>query len=165
MTRVDRDELEPHDAAGHDRASVPRGGDVARQRGWPQGRTYARIALLGLLAVGTALSACNAQEPGQAASGAEAGAQIFQQRCAPCHATSSEQKVGPGLAGLFAPGGPQLPNGIDYDGKLPNGAEITEANVAVWIRKGGQGQLGSMPGTALDDQQMADLLAYLKTLE
>jgi cytochrome c len=94
-----------------------------------------------------------------------AGAQIFAQRCAVCHAIDGTQKVGPGLAGLFAPGGPALPAGIDYAGKLPNGEPITDQSVANWIVQGGRGQLGVMPGVQLNAQELADLIAYLRTLE
>jgi cytochrome c len=53
---------------------------------------------------------------------------------------------------------------VDYGGALPNGAPRTEENVAAFIRTTNQGQIGLMPGRALNDQQMADLLAYLRTL-
>jgi cytochrome c len=64
---------------------------------------------------------------------------------------------------LFSASGPVLPDGVDYGGKLPNGKERTETNIAAWIREGGQGQM--MIPTNLNDQQMADLMAYLRTLE
>jgi cytochrome c len=95
----------------------------------------------------------------------ENGRQIFQNRCTHCHSTGTEVKVGPGLAGLFSPGGPALPGGIEYEGGLPNGKEISEANVAEWIREGGSGLIGTMPGQFLSDTQLADLIAYLKTLK
>jgi hypothetical protein len=69
------------------------------------------------------------------------------------------------MAGLFAPGGPTLPNGVDYAGKLPNGAIISEESVAAWIREGGRGQIGSMPGIQVNDADLSVLLAYLKTLQ
>jgi mono/diheme cytochrome c family protein len=93
------------------------------------------------------------------------GRQIFQARCSPCHSTGTDQEVGPGLAGLFSPGGPSLPDGLDYEGRLPNGDEINEANVAGWIRDGGSGQIGTMPGQPLSEAQMEALIAYLKTLQ
>ncbi|WP_322487363.1 cytochrome c [Chloroflexus sp.] len=85
--------------------------------------------------------------------------------CAACHTTSKEILVGPGLAGLFSVKGPVLPNGVDYKGMLPNGKERSEANVAEWIRTGGTGRIGYMPTHNLTDQEMADLLAYLRTLK
>ncbi|GAB4434408.1 MAG: hypothetical protein OHK0015_24110 [Chloroflexi bacterium OHK40] len=126
-------------------------------------RTLLASALLGLLVI---LGACG--QGGQSSSPgapADPGAQIFASRCAVCHATTTAAGIGPGLAGLFAPGGPTLPDGIDYGGKLPNGEAITEESVAAWIRSGGQGQIGRMPGIPLNDQEMTDLLAYLKRLE
>jgi cytochrome c len=85
--------------------------------------------------------------------------------CAGCHATSDQKLVGPGLAGLFKPGGPKLPNGVDYQGNLPNGKPIDEQNVMDWIKTGGIGKIGQMPGhAALTPEQMTDLVAYLKTL-
>lgn len=85
--------------------------------------------------------------------------------CSSCHTTTTERLVGPGLAGLFSEDGPILPNGVDYNGKLPNGKERTESNIADWIRTGGQGQIGYMNPHTFDDQQMADLMAYLRTLK
>ena len=92
------------------------------------------------------------------------GASLFRTRCSSCHATTSEMKIGPGLAGLFAPGGPTLPDGVDYGGRLPNGAEISDENVAAFIRVGGKGQIGNMPGFELTDQEIDALISYLKTL-
>jgi mono/diheme cytochrome c family protein len=92
------------------------------------------------------------------------GQATFEQRCAMCHATSDDFKIGPGLARLFDPGGPRLPAGVDYEGRLPNGAEITDAAVAEWIRSGGRGQIGQMPPRNLSNQEMAGVIAYLKTL-
>lgn len=74
------------------------------------------------------------------------------------------QKVGPGLAGLFDEGGPTLPNGVNYAGNLPNGEAINDANVAEWIRSGGRGQIGQMPPRNLSDEELAGVVAYLKTL-
>lgn len=118
-----------------------------------------------LLVVSLTLGACGSGGADEVNEGAGPGERIFATRCAACHARGTAMGYGPGLAGLFTSGGPTLPDGIDYDGKLPNGAAITDANVAAWIRTGGKGQIGQMPGIPLSEQEMADLLAYLKTLE
>jgi cytochrome c len=112
------------------------------------------------------LGACGNNDAGaETSSTANPGERVFATRCAACHATSSEAGYGPGLAGLFSPGGPALPDGVAYSGNLPNGAAITDENVAAWIREGGQGQIGRMPAVPLSEQEMTDLLVYLKTLE
>jgi cytochrome c len=111
-----------------------------------------------------ALAACGG---GQAASGDPAkGQQLFTSTgCAGCHTTGDQKLVGPGLAGLFKPGGPKLPGGVDYGGNLPNGKPIDDQNVKDWIKTGGVGKIGQMPGhTTLTPEQMTDLVAYLKTL-
>jgi cytochrome c len=120
----------------------------------------AATLLLGL----AALAACGG---GQPAGGDPAkGQQVFTNTgCAGCHTTSDQKLVGPGLAGLFKPGGPKLPSGVDYQGNLPNGKPINEQNVMDWIKTGGVGKIGQMPGhTTLTPEQMTDLVAYLKTL-
>ncbi len=95
---------------------------------------------------------------------AQRGKELFTP-CAACHHTSNAMLVGPGLAGLFSAQGPVLPSGIDYNGLLPNGKERSEANIAQWIREGGSGRIGYMPPHNLTDEQMADLMAYLRTLK
>lgn len=125
-----------------------------------------RALLILLASVCVVLGACGNNHSGAATgSPASPGERVFASRCAACHTTSTEAGIGPGLAGLFAPGGPSLPDGVDYGGKLPDGATITDESVAAWIRAGGQGQIGRMPGIPLSEQEMTDVLAYLKTLE
>lgn len=130
----------------------------------------ALIALLGLLA----LAACGGQPaapqqnnvpiaeaaPAAAAGNADSGKALFAANgCAGCHTTTDQQLVGPGLAGVYAGKGP-------YGDKLPNGKPISDANVAEWIKVGGVGKIGQMPGfNTLTEQELADLAAYLKTLE
>ena len=79
------------------------------------------------------------------------GEQVFQAGCAVCHYPDREQvKVGPGLKGIFRAA------------KLPNGQHVSDEIVRAWIRNGG----GKMPpfGKALNEQQINDLVGYLKTL-
>jgi cytochrome c len=104
-------------------------------------RVYAFCATL---AVGSI--AAMAADKGDAAKGKE----VFTQ-CAVCHnADSTEQKMGPGLKGLFK-----------HD-KLVNGKKVTDATVREKIEQGGNG----MPSykDMLSDQEKDDVIAYLKTL-
>lgn len=96
---------------------------------------------------------------------ATSGEQVFMVSCAQCHAITDEMRTGPGMAGLFQPEGPTRPAGVDYGSNLPTGQPITEENVARFILEGGRGEIAYMPPTNLDTQQVADLIAYLKTLE
>jgi cytochrome c2 len=101
-------------------------------------------AICATLAVGSI--AALAADKGDAAKGKE----VFNQ-CAVCHnADSTEQKMGPGLKGLFK-----------HD-KLVNGKKVTDANVREKIEQGGNG----MPSykDMLSDQEKDDVIAYLKTL-
>lgn len=82
-----------------------------------------------------------------------------------CHTTTTQALVGPGLAGVMTAGGPDYPKNVDYGYALPNGAPRTEENIAAWILKGGRGQIAMMPARRLNEQEMADILAYLRTLE
>ena len=81
------------------------------------------------------------------------GKEVFEAQCQICHeANSEEMLVGPGLKGLFK------------RHKLPDGAEHEHAEAAIreQIVNGG----GAMPpmGSALSDEQLDDLIAYLQTL-
>ncbi|MGB9753070.1 MAG: cytochrome C [Roseiflexus castenholzii] len=124
------------------------------------------------LVLGALLLAANTlgRPPAAPASGPIAGdatrGQIVFERagCSACHTTGTEFRVGTGMAGVLQPEGPVYPPGVNYGGLLPNGAPRTEENVAAFIRATNQGQIGIMPGRALSDQQMADLIAYLRTL-
>ena len=79
------------------------------------------------------------------------GQRLYQSTCAQCHrADSSAPLNGPGLKGLYRK---------PY---MPSGASANDERVADVIRMGRR----MMPGYAhtLDDRQMEDLIAYLKTL-
>lgn len=122
-------------------------------------------ALLGILALaacgggGAATPAEPAAPPAISGDAANGEALFVANGCAGCHATTDQQLVGPGMAGVMAGKGP-------YGDKLPNGKPITDASAAEWIKIGGVGKIGQMPGfNTLTDQELADLVAYLKTLE
>ena len=79
------------------------------------------------------------------------GHQVYMARCAGCHYPNSEDPLhGPGLQGLYKK---------KY---LPSGAPANDDRVTAVILRG----RNMMPafGNNLDDQQLADLLAYLRTL-
>jgi mono/diheme cytochrome c family protein len=77
------------------------------------------------------------------------GAQVFHQSCAKCHyPTTTHGLHGPGLQALT-----KLK-------AMPSGAPPTDERLTETIVRGH----GNMPGTALSDDQLHDLLAYLHTL-
>jgi len=85
-----------------------------------------------------------------AAGDAAKGKEVFAQ-CGVCHnADSTEQKIGPGLKGLFK------------KDKLANGKKVTDATVREKIEEGG----GGMPPykDLLSATEKDDVIAYLKTL-
>jgi mono/diheme cytochrome c family protein len=122
----------------------------------PEMRIRIASLLLLLAACGTALAglvACQKLPPSKPSSEwtpEEArGAQVFQQACAKCHHPTSTQGLhGPGL------------QAITKIKAMPSGAPPTDERLTAVILHGH----GTMPGTALDDQQLHDLLAYLHTL-
>lgn len=77
------------------------------------------------------------------------GAAVFQQECARCHnPTSTNPKNGPGL------------QAITKLQAMPSGTPPTDDRLTALILHG----RGMMPATSLDDQQLRDLLTYLRTL-
>ncbi len=99
---------------------------------------------LGLLLSGTQIFAQ------KKAGDAKKGKEVFDQ-CAICHNDdSTEDKVGPGLKGLFK------------RDKLRSGKAVSEDTVRDQIKNGGNG----MPafGDLLSDEELANVVAYLKTL-
>jgi cytochrome c len=82
---------------------------------------------------------------------ADRGAVVFQNHCKICHfAASSEKKVGPGLRGFMK------------SGKRGAASRWDTATVTRLIENGGK----DMPGfrTEINEAQLRDLLAYLRTL-
>jgi mono/diheme cytochrome c family protein len=112
--------------------------------------------LLGLIACAATLAAiagCKSLPPSKPESEwtpVEAqGAEVFHQACAKCHyPTSTHGLHGPGL------------QAITKVQAMPSGAPPTDERLTAVILHGH----GTMPGTALDDQQLQDLLAYLHAL-
>jgi mono/diheme cytochrome c family protein len=77
------------------------------------------------------------------------GADVYQKNCARCHyPTTTSGLHGPGLQALT-----KLK-------AMPSGAPPTDERLTTLILRG----RGEMPRTALDDNQMQDILAYLHTL-
>jgi mono/diheme cytochrome c family protein len=75
------------------------------------------------------------------------GQELWDTNCVACHSLTSEQKVGPGLAGLWARTG------------LPSGNPFNEENLSAWIKAGG----GAMPGFgSLSDEELGALVNFLK---
>ena len=77
------------------------------------------------------------------------GAAIYQVKCAKCHyPTTARSLHGPGLQALTKL--KAMPSGAP-----PTDERLTHVTIA---------GRGTMPGTPLNDSDMADLLAYLRTL-
>ena len=133
-------------------------GLIGAQDLYHQGEMRIRIGncLLGLIAgVGTlsAIAGCKSLPPSKPESEwtpEEArGAAVFHEACAKCHyPTTTHGLHGPGL------------QAITKVKAMPSGAPPTDERLTAVILHGH----GTMPGTALDDQQLHDLLAYLHTL-
>jgi mono/diheme cytochrome c family protein len=80
-----------------------------------------------------------------------AGYHVYQSHCAECHYANSQRPLhGPGLQGIFV------------EKYLPSGQPANDDRVLYTIQHG----RGTMPafGNRLDDEQTAELLAYLHTL-
>ena len=90
--------------------------------------------------------------PGLFAAGdAAKGKDAFETNCSVCHnADSEEQKIGPGLKGLYK------------RAALVNKKKVTDANVTSLINEGGNGMPGF--GDQLTAAEKANIVAYLKTL-
>ena len=77
------------------------------------------------------------------------GAQVFHLKCAKCHnPTTTRPLNGPGL------------QAITKIKAMPSGAPPTDERLTYVIEHG----RNNMPGTQLTDDQLSDLLAYLRTL-
>lgn len=113
-----------------------------------------KTLVLAVLVMAGLVVGCNSGASGAAgaiSSQAQQGERVFKMQCAICHnATSTDALHGPGLKGLYR------------RSTLPSGIPVTDEHVRMTIRNG----RAMMPpfGNILDDEQMDDLLAYLKTL-
>jgi mono/diheme cytochrome c family protein len=110
------------------------------------------LSVLSLIA-GVALIACRSLPPSKPESlwtPEEArGAQVFHQKCARCHnPTTTHPLNGPGL------------QAITKESSMPSGAPPTDERLTNVILHG----RNMMPATQLSDDQLSDLLAYLRTL-
>lgn len=77
------------------------------------------------------------------------GAAVYQTHCARCHRPNDTHSLnGPGL------------QAITKESAMPSGAPPTDERLTAVIVRG----RGMMPATSLTDDQLQDLLAYLKTL-
>ena len=80
------------------------------------------------------------------------GKEVFDQKCSICHfADSDARKIGPGLKGISKRGTFTV-----------NNNKVTDATLKTWIENGDS----LMPPfkDALDEQQIKDVIAYVKTL-
>jgi cytochrome c len=120
--------------------------------------TPAMLAMLVWSAV-LVLAACGGAAA-QAGGDPAKGEQIFKTSdCIACHTTTDQKLVGPGLKGIMDGKG-------TYGDKLPNGKPRNDQNAAEWIKIGGVGKIGQMPGhTDMTQEQLLDLVAFLKTLK
>ncbi len=79
--------------------------------------------------------------------------------CAACHNITAETKIGPGMLGIM------------QKDKLPNGKPLNDDTLREWIKKGSttyktEGQPFMPPyETQVTDNDISDIIAYLKTLK
>jgi mono/diheme cytochrome c family protein len=117
-------------------------------------RTTMIFCLALALAASMAVRGGNASRAGQISKTSMAdlsdGRLVYDQKCEACHfSTSSEKKIGPGLAGLMK------------RAKFRNGMVVNDGHLRRVIERGGK----DMPGfrDSLKERQIRDLIAYVKT--
>ena len=125
------------------------GGDVKRNY------LFLGIALLGMSVAVLAQDPPAKTAPKKAAAGkgsATKGKEVFDQKCGICHfADSDAKKIGPGLKGISKRGTFTV-----------NNNKFTDESLKTWIENGDS----LMPPfkEVLDEQQIKDVVAYVKTL-
>lgn len=120
---------------------------------YPRCHTGLSALILGAAAAALAVAGCRSLPPSKPSSEwtpQEArGAAVYQVHCARCHRPNDTHPLnGPGL------------QAITKVSAMPSGAPPTDERLTAVILRG----RGMMPGTVLTDDQLQDLLAYLKTL-
>ncbi|MCL6566495.1 MAG: cytochrome c [Acidobacteriia bacterium] len=109
------------------------------------------LALAGAATAPPPTSAQAVSEKSASAASVENGKELYDRYCAACHyPATTAKKIGPGLKAIYV------------RGKFEDGTPVNDQTMRRWIEKGGK----NMPGfeKILKPQQLADLLAYLKTL-
>jgi cytochrome c len=105
-----------------------------------------------MLTSSSAFAADDAKDSKAVKADAAKGKEAFEASCSVCHnADSTEQKVGPGLKGLFK------------RAELANKKKVTEANVTGMINEGSPAGMPPFADT-LSKTEKANVIAYLKTL-
>ena len=124
-------------------------------------RTFARTgamlatAALGITLAGVALAQTKTSKKapgGKDAAAVARGKEVFQQKCSTCHYdTSDAKKIGPGLKGIGKRGTFTV-----------NNNKVTDETLKAWIENGDS----LMPPfkDVIDDNQIKDVIAYVKTL-
>jgi mono/diheme cytochrome c family protein len=113
------------------------------------------IAVLGISVAVAAQDPAAKPAPKKAAAAkgsATKGKEVFDQKCGVCHfADSDAKKIGPGLKGISKRGTFTV-----------NNNKVTDDNLKTWIENGDS----LMPPfkDVLDEQQIRDVIAYVKTL-
>ncbi|HEV2421211.1 MAG TPA: cytochrome c [Candidatus Acidoferrales bacterium] len=112
---------------------------------------WGALVLLGASALLQRSTAARAQISKSASDDLATGRSLYDQKCEPCHfSTSSEKKIGPGLAGLMK------------RAKFKDGLPANDASLRRVIERGGK----DMPGfrDSLKERQVRELIAYVNTL-
>jgi len=132
-------------------ASENEGGDVKRNY-LVLGFAVLSMAVAVLAQDPPAKTAPKKTAAGKSSGTAAKGKEVFDQKCSICHfADSDARKIGPGLKGISKRGTFTV-----------NNNKVTDATLKDWIENGD----ALMPPfkEALDEQQIKDVIAYVKTL-